>query len=202
MNLTPEQLKVIRTVVENSNIQIRTLGEDLMDHLCCAVEKRMENSMSFESALKESLEDFAPNGLANIEQETIYLLNFNKYTHMKKIMYLVGLLTAMSMSIGFMFRMFGWRGGLALLNYGMYGFVFIFVPMVTIIYFRTHPDHTWSDKLRNILGLLSGIIAGSGVAMKFSDITGADFLILLGSLCFSFLFLPLLFFNLYKKSIA
>ncbi|MBA4056496.1 MAG: hypothetical protein C0490_17405 [Marivirga sp.] len=121
---------------------------------------------------------------------------------MKKIMYLVGLLTAMSMSMGFMFRMFGWSGGLALLNYGMYGFVFIFVPMVTIAYFRTHPDQRMSDKLRNILGFLSGIIAGSGVAMKFSSIAGADVLILLGALCFSFLFLPLLFFNLYKKSIA
>ncbi|MBA4058034.1 MAG: hypothetical protein C0490_25175, partial [Marivirga sp.] len=71
MNLTEEQLKVIRTVVEKSNIHIRTLGEDLMDHLCCAVEQRMENSKSFESALKEALEDFAPNGLGNIEQETI-----------------------------------------------------------------------------------------------------------------------------------
>lgn len=202
MNLTDEHLKAIRTIIERSDIRIKTLGDDLMDHLCCAVEERMKNSVSFESALQEVLEEFAPNGLEKIEDETIYLLNFNRNTHMKKIMYLVGLLTAMSMSLGFMFRTFAWRGGPELLNYGMYGFVFIFVPMVTVNYFRTHRDHTLPDKLRNILGLLSGIVGGSGLVMKFSGITGADFLILVGALSFIFLFLPLLFFNLYKKAVA
>lgn len=202
MNLTEEHLKMIRTVVERSNIRIKTLGDDLMDHLCCAVEERMKNSMSFESALKEVLEEFAPLGLDKIETETIYLLNFNRNTHMKKVMYLVGLLTTMSMSAGFMFRIFQWRGGLALLNYGIYGFVFIFVPMVTLNYLKTHPDHKTSNKLQNILGLLSGIVGGAGIAMKFSGITGADIVILVGALSFIFLFLPLLFFNLYKKAIA
>ena len=202
MNLSEEQLKIIRTVVEQSNIRIQTLGEDLIDHLCCAVEQRMEISKDFEAALKGALADLAPQGLNNIEQETVYLLNFNKNTHMKKLMYFVGLLTAMSMSMGFMFRIFQWRGGLALLNYGIYGFVFFFVPMVTIHYFKTHPNHSISDKLRNVLGLLSGVIAGSGIAMKFSGITRADELILIGALLFSFFFLPLLFFNLYKKAVA
>lgn len=202
MNLTGEHLRIIRAVVEQNNIRIKTLGDDLMDHLCCSVEERMKDSISFESALIEALEEFAPLGLDKIERETIYLLNFNKNTHMKKVMYLIGLLSAMSMSTGFMFRIFQWAGGLALLNYGIYAFVFIFVPMVTLNYLRTHPDHKTSDKLRNILGLLSGITAGAGIAMKFSGITGADIAIFAGSLAFIFMFLPLLFFNLYKKAIA
>jgi len=202
MKLSDEQIEVIRLMIDQSQISIQTLKDDLIDHLCCVIEIKMGGKKTFEVALKEGLHELAPDGLDKIQRETIYLLNSNKIMLMKKVMYLIGLVTTISMSIGWTFRILNWPGGSELLTYGFLGFALLFIPMVAINYFKVNLHRALSEKLKIILGLVSGVIAGFAIVFKFLHLQGADELLLGGAFLFSFGFLPFLFFSMYKKAVS
>jgi hypothetical protein len=202
MKLSSEQIAAINDKIGQSRINIQTLKDDLLDHLCCVVEIKIERGKTFDTALREALRELAPNGLEDIQKETFYLLNSYKILAMKKVMYLIGLITTISMSLGLTFRIFDWTGGSELFFYGLLGFVFLFVPMITINKFKLNLHGTLIEKLRIITGVLSGVIVGLGIILKVLGVQGADQLIFGGALLFSFVFLPFLFFNMYKKSVS
>jgi hypothetical protein len=202
MKLAEDQIAVIRKTIHQSGIEIQTLKDDLIDHLCCVTESKIERGKSFENALSEALHELAPDGLYEIQRETFFLLNSTKIILMKKVMYLIGLITTICMSIGWTFRILNWPGGSELLIYGFLGFVLLFIPMVAVNYFKVNLQRALSEKLRIILGLFSGIIVGLAVVFKFMHLPGADQLLLGGTVLFSFGFLPFLFFSMYKKSIS
>jgi hypothetical protein len=202
MKLAGDQIAVIRKTIHQSGIEIQTLKDDLVDHLCCVTESKIEKGKNFENALSEAIHELAPDGLYEIQRETIFLLNSTKIILMKKVMYLIGLITTISTSIGWTFRILNWPGGSELLTYGFLGFVLLFIPMVAINYFKANLRSALSEKLRIILGVSSGVIVGVAFVLKFMHLPGADQLLLGGALLFSFGFLPFLFFSMYKKSIS
>jgi hypothetical protein len=202
MKLAEDQIAVIRKTIHQSGIEIQTLKDDLIDHLCCVTESKIERGKSFENALSEALHELAPDGLYEIQRETIFLLNSSTIILMKKVMYLIGLITTICMSIGWAFRILDWPGGSELLTYGFLGFVLLFIPMVAINYFKVNLRSALSEKLRIILGVSSGVIVGVAFVLKFMHLPGADQLLLGGTILFSFGFLPFLFFSMYKKSIS
>ena len=201
MKLSKEQVDIIRLVIDQSRIEIQTLKEDLLDHLCCVVENKM-GKKTFEVSLGEALMELAPNGLDEIQRETVYLLNSSKIFFMKKLIYLIGLITAIAMSLGGTFRILRWPGADELLVYGFLGFAFLFTPMLAVSYFKENLRKALSEKIRIVLGILSGLTVGLAIVFKFLHLQGADFLLLGGALLFSFGFLPFLFFGMYKKTVA
>lgn len=202
MKVKPEQLESIRKIIDESNITIETLRDDLLDHLCCAVEIKMSRGKEFERALKEALDELAPNGLDELQHETIFLLNSTKIILMKKIMYAIGLISAMSFGAGWFFGMLHLPGARELSIYGFFAFAFIFLPMLTINYFKLRIQRALSEKLKIVLGLLSGILIGLSLVFKTLHLQGAQEILQIGAFIFIFGFLPFLFFNMYKKSIA
>lgn len=202
MKLSNEQIDRIRHRLDKSDITMQSLKDDLLDHLCCVVENKIKRGISFEDAIPEAFYELAPNGLDQIQRKTFYLLNSPKIIFMKKVMYLIGLITTISMSLGFTFRTFDWPGGSELLIYGLLGFVLLFIPMVAINYFKVNLHGALSEKLRIIIGGSSGIIVGLAIIFKFLDVQGADQLLFGGALLFSFGFLPFLFFSMYKKAVC
>jgi len=201
MKLSKEQVDIIRLVIDQCRIEIQTLKEDILDHLCCVVENKM-GKKTFEVSLGEALTELAPNGLDEIQRETVYLLNSSKIFFMKKLIYLIGLITAIAMSLGGTFRILRWPGADELLVYGFLGFAFLFTPMLAVSYFKENLRKALSEKIRIVLGILSGVTVGLAIVFKFLHLQGADFLLLGGALLFSLGFLPFLFFGMYKKTAA
>jgi hypothetical protein len=144
----------------------------------------------------------APEGLDEIQRETVFLLNSKKIILMKKVMYSIGLVSSMAISLGWLFRILHWPGGFELVNYGFMGFALLFLPMVAINQFKVNINKALSEKLRIILGLLSAFITCIAVFFKTMHYPGADTLLLSGGLLFIFGFLPFLFFTMYKKSVS
>jgi hypothetical protein len=200
--LTTREIKVICDIVKTESITIPTLQDDVVDHLCCVVEYKLESGQVFEKAIKEAIQELAPNGLHEIERETIFLLNYNRTIQMKKVMYLIGLISTMALSLGWLFRFLRWPGGDELANYGFLGFSLLFVPMLAINQFRVSINKALPEKLRIILGLSSGLVTCLAVLFKTMHYPGADILLLSGAALFIFGFLPFLFFTMYKKSIS
>jgi len=90
MRLSVDQIEHIRKNIDQSAITIESLRDDVLDHLCCAVEIKMERGKVFETSVREALRELAPDGLDEIQNETIFLLNSNKIIVMKKVMYSIG----------------------------------------------------------------------------------------------------------------
>ena len=121
---------------------------------------------------------------------------------MKKVMYSIGLISSICVCIGWLFKVLHWPGAGPLFNYGFLGFVLIFIPMLAIDRYKVNISKALSDKLRIILGFFSAMVMGLAVLFKLMHLQGADILLIIGTLIFSFGFLPFLFFRMYKKSIT
>lgn len=201
MTLTPDQITKIYAVVNVSKLTIKTLKDDLVDHLCCMVEHEISLGSKFEEALAEAINELAPEGFEKIEHQTLFLLN-SKTIYMKKVMYIVGLASAISMSMGLVMKYLHLAGSQELTIYGFLTFALIFLPLATIDRFKVRMQSALSDRLRISLGLASAAVTGLGILLKLFHLNGANLSILIGFILFSFGFLPFLFFNMYKKSIA
>ena len=121
---------------------------------------------------------------------------------MKKIMYSIGLLSAMVFVLGWAFGMMHLPGAIALSIYGFMSFVFIFLPMLAIDRYKVNIRWALSDKLKFGLGFVSGLIVATSVFFKLMHLPGAEGLLIIGTGVFVFGFLPFLFFTMYRKSVS
>jgi hypothetical protein len=202
MKLSSDQIAIIRMYVDKSAISIDSLKDDVLDHLCCVVEINMERGKSFNNVVQEALVELAPDGLDEIQRETVFLLNSTKIIRMKKMMYAIGLITAISMTMGLTFKILHMPGAEELFNFGFFGLVLVFLPMITIDRYKRNLHKALSERLRFVLGFLSAVLIGFSVLFKIFHYQGADVLLLVGISFFSFGFLPFLFFSMYKKSVS
>lgn len=200
--LTEEEIAYLQNRIDQSAISNQALKDDLLDHFCCFIEQEMREGSSFEEANQKAWQQICPNGLDEIQRETIFLLNSNKILIMKKVMYSIGLLSSISISLGWLFKVLGWLGGGDLFTYGFLAFVLLFLPMLAIDRYKLVVNKALSEKLRVTLGFTSAIITGLAVLFKIMHLQGANMLLIAGALLFSFGFLPFLFFRMYRKSLS
>jgi hypothetical protein len=202
MTLTADQIFTIRKTV-SGHVTLSTLKDDLIDHLCCEIEGLLSEGKSFEESLVLALEDLAPRGLKEIQREANILLQTKTEINMKRITYGIGLVTAMTMSLGWLLKIlqFGSVSNM-LFGLGAFGFVALFLPLLAVNYFRGRGDRKWSERLRLGAGMLSLILVGLALLARIMHLPGADEVLMAGGLVFTFGFLPFLFFGFYKKSIS
>jgi hypothetical protein len=208
MSLTQEQVNRIYQRVDDSLIKIRTLKDDVIDHLCCLVEDGISRGVEFETALELAMKEVAPDGLNEIQFQTTILLNFNMIIRMKKLTYAVGLLSSMMMCIGATMNILHLpgAGNLAVVGVGTIGFfafALLYLPLLALSNFKgAIRRQPWFERTKLIAGCLSGIILGTAVAFKVLHLPGADQFMLTGAALLTFGFLPFVFFSMYKKSLA
>ncbi len=202
MKLTTEQVEVVKRVIESSGIEIETLKDDLLDHLCCVIESEMKDGKSLDASLNDAIRQLAPDGLKEIERETVFLLNSNKILFMKKIMFFIGFVGAFTLTMGTTFKWLHWPGGDELFMSGFLTLTLLYAPLIAIDSYKVPLSRALSQKLRITIGLLSVLSIGIGALLKISGLFGGDFLLLGGSVVFAIGFLPFHFFTLYKRSIV
>lgn len=200
MKLSKDYIDIIRYKIEQSDVTMTTLRDDLLDHVCCVVEQKIAEGESFEIALREALYELAPNGLDEIQRKAFYLLKSHKILFMKKVMYLTGLICATTLSLGWLFVTLRWPGGREMFNTGFLAFLWVFVPMLAVDRYRVSLRKAMFEKIKIVLGAASGFIIGLSLVFKVLHLQGADFVLIFGSLMFTFGFLPIFFFNLYKQA--
>lgn len=201
MNVSTEQIQIIRAEVDRNRITLPALRDDLIDHLCCEVEEKLRSGKPFDECLKEAMTELAPRGLARIQRETSLLLNSKKMIHMKKLVYFIGLLSAMCCSFGFLFRILHMPGADELLTFGFMGFVLLYLPLSAVGYWKANSGKSLLEKLKSITGTASGGMIGLGLVFKVLAMPGGDQLVLGGGLFFTLIYLPVYFFDAYKKSL-
>lgn len=123
---------------------------------------------------------------------------------MKKIMNVIGLLSAMAATMGICFKLLHLQGNMFLTTYGVLVFSLVYVPWQVAAWHKANPDSTRLEKVMLLFALLYGVITGAAIIMALSrfDSNLVQYLFFVGAIFFSFGFLPLLFFKLYKKAVA
>lgn len=200
MKISTDQIERIEKEISTSPIESQELKDDLLDHFCCAVEIHLNKGLAFEAAFEKSKMEICPNGLAEIQRETVYLLNYKRMQNLKKLMFASGLIFSMLLSIGILFKFMSWPGGFLPLMMGTLGLGFVFLPLLTINQLKQKANQILSERLKYFLGLASGLLFCISVIFKQQHLMGANILLILSIFLFTFGFLPFLFFRLYKKS--
>ncbi|HEY3402184.1 MAG TPA: hypothetical protein VGK59_02290 [Ohtaekwangia sp.] len=123
---------------------------------------------------------------------------------MKKIMNVIGLVSAMAASMGICFKLLHLQGNMFLTTYGVLIFSLVYVPWQVAVWHKANPESTRMEKVMLVFALLYGVITGAAIIMALSrfDSTVVQYMFFAGAIFFSFGFLPLLFFKLYKKAVA
>lgn len=202
MKLSGNQIEIIRAQIARS-IQLQSLQDDVLDHVCCTLEDLDDLEGEFEVAVQEAVNDLAPAGLHQLERDTMLLLN-TKYMVLKKFMYLLGLVSAIASSLGICFKLMRFPGAESLLTYGLLTLTLGYLPMQTVFWFKSFEKYSLLKKLEMSTVMLSGLLTGTALVMRFFHVSRVPVdLTFMGSMAiFSFVFLPIMFFNQYKKSIA
>jgi len=206
MTLSEDQIITIRQELELNGVTISTLKDDLLDHLCCDIERQMDEGKDFAEALSNAVTELAPRGLHGIQHETFLLLN-PKMIPMKKLTYTIGLVSSMMMALGWLMSILHLpgSGNLATVGVGSIGFamfILLFLPLFAFSKFKAGNQLLPYEKNRIRAGLLSGFITLAGVLFKVLHLPGASELIFIGVVLFIFAFLPLLFYGMYRKAVV
>jgi len=202
MKLTTDQENIIENFVDAQGLKIRTLRDDVIDHLCCVVESELGKDKSFEYLLDKAIMDLAPNGLIEIENKTMFLLNSKRIIIMKKLMYIIGFVGSLALTGGVTFKMLHMPGANELFIFGFLTLLLVFIPLFAINRYKVAILKTISERMKIILGVVSAIITGLSGVFKLFHLQGADLLLVLGTFVFAFGFLPFYFFIMYKKSVS
>lgn len=75
--LTDQHISEITTLMKAKGVEMEELLYDLVDHVCCMIEEKMEQGKNYPSALDESMNSFGNNGIRHIQEETTFLLTKN-----------------------------------------------------------------------------------------------------------------------------
>lgn len=202
MKLTSEQEKIIADVVNSHGLTIPTLRDDIIDHLCCVVESEMARGKSFGPSLEAAILDLAPNGLLEIQQKTVFLLNAKRIRTMQKLLYITGLIGGISLTAGITFKLLRMHGATPLFMTGFLLLLLIFIPLYLFNRYKVLVSKTVSVKLKLILGGIAAVATGLSGLFKLFHLQGAELLLLIGAFVFAFGFLPFYFFTMYKKSVS
>lgn len=202
MKLTEHQVQVIEDFVDSQGIRIRTLRDDVVDHLCCVLESEMDKGSSFEELLDQATSDLAPNGLGDIQDKTLFLLNARRIIFMKKVMYSIGFLGSLSLTAGLTLNLLQVPFGTDLLTVGFLTLLLVFIPLLAIDRYKIALSKALSVRLKIILGAIAAALTGLSGLFKLLHLQGAEILLILGALVFALGFLPFFYFTMYKKSVS
>jgi hypothetical protein len=199
--LTKAQTEYLRQQLAQGGIRDPLLQADLLDHCCCYVEERLTDDAAFTALCTEALQTLAPGGLQELEEERYFLFHYHKQLTMKKILFLSAFSTTFLVSTGIMLRIMHWPLANVLL---LSGFVSLLITatLIQVQAWKTGAQHTPAYRLRITAGVLAAFLVGIGHIFKILHIPSANILAVLGAGMLNFVFLPLFFYHLYRRSAA
>jgi hypothetical protein len=170
---------------------METLSYDMLDHLCCSVEYKMESGENFDKAYLTTKNEFCHEGYDEIQEETKFLLTVNskKMKILKNSIGLFGLVAFLTGSIGGRFHMIG-SGILTVL-----GCLLMVIYLLTQFKTKYLEEPTKQVKIIKNTSLLTGVLLILGLCFVMMRWPGAKIMFGSGLLLLMLVIAPLLFKN-------
>ena len=199
--LSKENHQAIRVSVEEAGLTHSTLIDDVYDHLCCAVEFRMIKGMPFGPALDESIAELAPDGLATLQRETVFLLNAGKIRLIKKVLYGTGLVSTMLIVMSFLLKFLHQPLAGPMFMIGGLTAALLTLPLIIFERFKFRMKKSVSSRIAVGCGICALSVFMIAYLFKVNHMPGANLITVVSFMIFVTGFLPLLFLNVYRKSV-
>jgi len=194
--LTEKNISEITTLIKAKGVEMEELLYDLVDHVCCMVEEKMEQGKNYANALDETMNSFGNKGIRNIQEETTYLLTKNILV-MRKTMHIIGITSAVLLLLGSIFKIQHWPGAAVMYVLGAASLCLVFMPLYLIV--RAKEKVGKLNTITNIIGVLSAIALCFGVLFKIMHWPWANNLMNIGGFILILVFLPLYIYNSFKN---
>lgn len=196
-SITDEEVIFIDHDLTARGIVLEELRDNLIDHICCVIEHESTIEEDFYKCYERVLPQFFEEELQEIQRETDNLLQFKNFYTMKKIMNISGISTVFLILVGAFFKAFHLPGAAVILILGGISFVFFFLPILILI--KLKDDETVTDKIVFSGGLLISMAIVTGVIFKIMHWPGANYLMYIGTIVFTLLYVPTYFFTRIRR---
>ncbi len=143
--LTDEQIDYILDDIRRGGIGLEDLQYNLLDHICCILERDLKETDDFEVAYRRTIRQFYERDLGEIEEQAIHLSNIKNHYTMKKIMLASGVVSAAAFIAGIVFKTFQLPGAFALFFAAITLMGLVFLPLMGIL--RAAEKATLAEKL-------------------------------------------------------
>jgi hypothetical protein len=151
--LSKQELEKIKDRVALAEVNNPSLTIDLVDHICCMIEERVDDGISLAIAKEEVFKEMGEIQLKSIEIET-KVLTQNKFI-MKKRTKIIGLVAIILMFAGFAMKMLHLQGAGVTWGVGVLTAVFGFTLFLTLDRFSYE---------KSSLGRINGVLGYLGAA--------------------------------------
>ena len=195
VDLTEQNIREIELLIEARGVEMKELSYDLVDHVCCMIEEKMESGKNYASALEESIASFGKKGIRQIQEETTFLLTKNTLA-MRRTMHITGITAAILLLLGSIFKIQHWPGASVMYILGATSLCFVFMPLFLSIRIKEKVGKLkiWT----NVIGMLSAITLCLGILFKIMHWPGANNLMNIGGGILLLIFVPLYIYNGFK----
>jgi hypothetical protein len=187
-----EYVEFILKDISNRGVVINDLKENILDHICCIIEKEMPDDANFHVFYQEIIPRFFNNDLREIQKETEYLLD-NKYiSGLTKLLKISGVVSVLILLFGICSKLNHLRGTGILLLVGVLVFSLVFLPTLILLKFKDKALK--SHKFLVILGFLIALMASITSLFKIMEWPFATLLKEISIITFLVLFVPIYYF--------
>lgn len=195
--LKQNQVDSIYDLLLTHGVNYESLQLDLLDHICCMVEQKMDNGLEFEESLSLSTQEFGLSNLSEIQEATFHLLTL-KLNKMKKIVGIIAILTAACVMLGISLKMIGSLGAGVLLFLGFSSAALIVFPSMMFLDLKNSIGHL--QKTATASAYSAGILLSVAILFKFMHWPGFYVLYYIGLALLVLVFLPLYTLRSYKTN--
>ncbi|MBK6266916.1 hypothetical protein JKA74_17870 [Marivirga sp. S37H4] len=199
--LDEQQVEKVRALINQQLPLEEALAEDMLDHFCCSIETNMATGFDFNESIQKAFKAIAPAGLNEIEEERNLLFKIKPQILMKRIFYIGTFITTFSLSFSLLARHWHWQAGdTVMMLMGFLSLLILIIPTVGIMSYRNRKILNKADFFRILTGFMAGIGISTGMIFKVLHYPMANMLFSYGMLILIFVFLPLFFIQMYKRS--
>lgn len=195
-DIIDNNIDVIRKDIINRGLTYEPLIDDIIDHLCCMIEEKMEKGNSFNKSYEESINSIGENRLPEIQHQTLLLLN-KKHQKMKKLTYFLGLAAAILLLFGAVSKYMHWPGAGIELTSGLLVIILGFLPLYFIVTYREQTEK--KNIIYPITGYITIAVLLIGAVFKIQHWPAAGTVTNIGLAILIIGFVPLYIVNAFQK---
>ena len=185
--LSTKQITIINDALVKQGIEYKPLLIDLVDHVSCSIEQKMESGSTFSQALQQSISEFGDLGLERTQEATLYFLTL-KLKIMRNFASFFGIIGSLSAIIGLLLKALQLPPAGILFFSGTCLIALFFLPLVLFIKFKEIESP--AKKFSAVSGTISAIIILIGLLFRLMYWPFANIIFTSGIGLFCILFLP------------
>lgn len=195
--LSTKQITTINDALIKKGISYKPLLVDLIDHLSCSIEQKMEGGSTFNQALHQSISEFGDLGLERTQEATLYFLTI-KLKIMRNIASSFGIIGSVLTITGALLKAVQLPPAGILFFSGTCLLALFFLPLLLII--KLKETQGPSGKFNAFSGTLSAIVILIGILFKLMHWPASNIILASGIALFCILFIPSYFIKSYQQA--